>query len=94
MMPKSTVRLSLVLLFVALIATPSSGFAVPVRGDSVIEDLFDAARQWALRIWTWQPLETKHGCGIDPWGQPKPCPPATTKHGCGIDPIGRPIPCS
>jgi hypothetical protein len=36
-----------------------------------------------------------HGCGIDPNGNPVPCPPSSpapsSDHGCGIDPNGSPL---
>jgi len=87
---KPTVRLVLVILFMIALSSPPAASAAPLRREFSIGDLFGAVRQWIGVLWS-QPALTKHGCGIDPWGQPIPCPPATTKAGCGIDPWGNPI---
>jgi hypothetical protein len=90
---KSTVRLTLVLLILTLVVSPSAGLAAPLREEALVSDLFGAARQWVLMLWNWRAHAPKAGCGIGPDGQPLPCDHLTTEAGCAIDPWGQPIPC-
>src|SRR5947209_8771818 len=99
MMTSSFRRTTILLLLVAICATPCVWAAGPRAAES------SSRQEWGLepaglsllnQLWsTLRALWGEEGCNIDPSGRclptPAPQPPSTlqTDNGCGIDPSGR-----
>ena len=98
-MPSTSVRRTILFLLFAMVlvgAWPSTA-ATAQRSSTVSVRAADLDMGFFSRIWSFlQRLESKEGCGIDPFGR---CandlaqnPPIQAKEGCHIDPFGRCLP--
>jgi hypothetical protein len=98
MMPRPFRRTTILLLLIALFATPLVSAAGPRAAESArpVQALEPGQIDLLNRLWnTLRGLWSKEGCHIDPDGRcltspsPQPPPTFTTDTGCHIDPDGR-----
>jgi len=98
MMPRPFRRTTILILLIALFATPwvNAAGSRPAESARTAQALEPARLDFLHQLWnTLRSFWSETGCGIDPDGRcvpkpgPQPPPALQTDTGCGIDPSGR-----